>query len=509
MSKKQKQLQELQAKKNQEFHKMNVIDRRKFIQRTGMMLGTLGVSSVVQLETMEKLSKKILGSSVAHAQSLGFDRILLSFHYRAGFLSTASVGNHTSNQASAHPHQNQPYRVNQAQSYSTSDMPVILPNYNSDLGKYVEGIAKITTKESTGHTKNHRGFNQSGTNLASMAAAAYQGSTTITNPLVFGDMGSFEFNSPNAETQLSNVTNIANFVNQFEQKIFKAGDGSTISQAVMSDFANVIGSRFESDIIKAVKQAGADVAIAADKSARSLMAQSIADQLNPNSSYNQSFKNAMLNGLPSEPGRLETILSPVDAIITGLRAIQAGITPPAMAVLFQFRDSHQFTRSAGTAPNTNGLGYATADMGHYIAMLQYNLFEILTGSRSITNPVSSPIPGKTVAEALINIEISEFARSIKVNGASNTNASIGDNGDGESDVIRVSTPRVVGDTNPYFKPGSRGGVTSGGSGIYVNPSTGQINSSTKPDGGYVFGTFAKILGLPQMGKPHMTGITKS
>ncbi|MEZ4846689.1 MAG: hypothetical protein R2877_07080 [Bdellovibrionota bacterium] len=65
---------------------MDDVSRRKFIQSVGIFMSVLTIPSMIRLETMSKISKKLFGNSMAFAQSGVYHaKIKLAFYARAGY----------------------------------------------------------------------------------------------------------------------------------------------------------------------------------------------------------------------------------------------------------------------------------------------------------------------------------------------------------------------------------------------------------------------------------------
>ncbi|MEZ4846682.1 MAG: hypothetical protein R2877_07045 [Bdellovibrionota bacterium] len=54
------------------FHKMDDVSRRKFLQSLGYFLTAMSVPTMIRLDTLSSISKKIFGNSMAFAQSGSF-----------------------------------------------------------------------------------------------------------------------------------------------------------------------------------------------------------------------------------------------------------------------------------------------------------------------------------------------------------------------------------------------------------------------------------------------------
>ncbi|MCB1197228.1 MAG: hypothetical protein KDK51_02575 [Deltaproteobacteria bacterium] len=481
-------------KQNIALHKMDDESRRAFIRQCGIFMSVFGVSSLVRLETMEKLSKKIFGSATAFAQSSGSNpyptlqigmRAGPSLSYIVGF-QTADYDVNAGNTLPGFKYMNQPYSpADTVRVATTNGADLVVPSYNSGLTTYANGIsANHSYAAASGHTSVHVSVCGDGNqNVMSLAAEQSTASPILTNPLSFTRINDVEYPTNNAVYAPQYITNVDDFVNQFVEQEIVAGDGSQLSAAVKESLFTVLSQSYNDQIEKALKtEEKQEIMRVNDKGALSLLQADFRTQLDPNSGFNTDFRNAIANGLPNTNG-MTFGADPVESIVTALRAWSLGIVYPYSAIQVRIADGHNFQRHALAAKNdttgngTDGLGgggYLTARTGQFVGVLIKNILDVFSGATSLTNELTniySPGQPWSTDNAQVNVH-EEFCRRDEVLGTDD-NGMTGNNADGDNIAVGVFCSNVNQTHLPHT--GSHGGIQSttptNKQRVYYDPST--------------------------------------
>ncbi|MEZ4704528.1 MAG: hypothetical protein R3A11_04955 [Bdellovibrionota bacterium] len=351
MNKHSNKILSAKQKENLPLHKLNDMDRRKFILSVGSFMAAFGVPSIIRFESMEKLSKKVFGSSVAYAQSSGA-RKFITFRWRPGMPFRSMHPFETDANASL-------TNPNRALHFSSglvsvannvTNMPTInfSPQSAPHLSSHAQKIALFDGIDSAiSHTqlspeigKSDYGF------LSYWAAVQGAGSGTILpNPISFADT-----NRVNMSMQLSasvsnatkaaqysakylptNYTNFSPLYNQFKQFDIKAKDGSTLSAGLKSNLINALGNFFNDEIQNKLRYSKyPELAKASQDQAATALAASFGDLLNPDSSQNSS-RLALIragNAQNNDPNnsRFTTVVDFDKFMVVALNAIEIGLT---------------------------------------------------------------------------------------------------------------------------------------------------------------------------------------
>lgn len=524
--KKKKTNQSINLKENLPLHKMDDGSRRHFLKQCGIFMTVFGVSSLVRLETLEKLSKKIFGSSMAFAQnsgSLNGTRPCMIIGSRAGLNLAAITGWQTSDLAidlgasdgSGYFAMNQPYAPASTVRVATPNGPdLVVPSYNSNLTNYAGSIfanhryAVGPGGHRADHTSSCTGARDN--NLLSMCAEQAGLNTILTTPLAFVNPNSVEFTSMNPIYAPNYITNLTNFVNQFVEETITAPDGTSLNPEIRNELFQALAQSYSNQIEAALgtSQAGGSL-LQNNQGALALLQTNYQNVLSPTSGYNTQLRNALLAGLPGNTNGINMAVNAVDATITGLRAMQLGITPPYFAINISMQDAHNLRQHARDAElNAGGFGadglgnngYVTARVGQYAGGLIYNTLNIMSGVTPLDNPVDNPFtPGSSWAANQFMIQLhTEFSRSPRIIIDSDGTTAV-DNPDGNNGQLLIGCADV---NQNIFATGSFGGFENVNltqqRNLYWNPSNNTHGPTGSPDmARSAFSDAAKALGLTE------------
>ncbi|MEZ4704527.1 MAG: hypothetical protein R3A11_04950 [Bdellovibrionota bacterium] len=478
-------------KENLPLHKLNDMDRRKFITSVGSFMAAFGVPSMIRLESMEKLSKKVFGSSTAFAQGSGV-RKFVTFRWRQGmpFRSMHPFINDQVGQTNA----------NRALHFSTGfssvtnpvngNMPAI--NFSPQSAPYLTSHAgKIAMFDAISSASNHTPLSpevgRSNYGFLSYWAAvqASGGGTLIPNPIAFVDE-----NRVNIKMQLAaNVsssqkaaqygaqylpTNYGSFAplyNQFKQFDIKAKDGSTLSAGLKSNLINALGNFFNDEIQNKLKYSKyPELAKASQEQAATALAASYGDLLNPDSSLNAS-RLALIrtgNAQNNKPNsRFDTIVDYDKFMVVALNAMEVGITN-WFEFMIDTGDWHSRKQKI-----SDGLGNgANSDQGRVALYFSQILGNALTNIGS----------GKEWDIDPVFVSVDDHQRGALIG------ADFPDKGSNSVYVIDSQTPSK-------FVPGIYGNVPTSGNLMAWNVNTGGNTMSNLYPSTSALAAYAYILGI--------------
>jgi hypothetical protein len=465
MKKKIKTLQDhiQEMKKTKELlplHKMDELSRRNFIQSVGIFLGGLMVPSMIRLETMSNLSRKILGNSTAFAQGFGSGPLDLHIYLRSGFSSRYLVGYYGDDGVLA-ANANVPWATG-VTSTATGDMPVILPPNAQNLVPFAGAIQHIVAENTSGHTEYFQCSQRPGMGelLALRAAteddAGYK--PLLSTPFVFGNTQNVAVQDlPSTLTSFTPMafSSIANAYQQFSPLTLTTNQGNTLTTTLRNTLLGIVGSKFEDDVTKGVLQKDTALITSASDQTVKILKTNYSDELNPN---NDAGTMALLTaGLGSQGNLSVSGMNPAQAMYVMIKQAVLGVGPMTAGMIGSTGDWHDINALAAG----DGSGDDREVTGEYIAKL-------------IANVVSAAQAGTWENPNGTNLEIrvhvhSEFSRTIALTGTANDN-----NGDGQG-----CTSLVIGsDTSQTdFKPGCYGGTNTTSQEVGFNASTNEHSSS--------------------------------
>ncbi len=446
-----------EMKKNKEqlpLHKMDELSRRNFIQSVGAFLGALMVPSMIRLETMSNLSRKILGNSTAFAAGFGSGPLDLHIYLRAGFPSRYITGYFGDDGVLASD-ANVPWATG-VTSTATGDMPVILPPNAQGLVPFAGAIQHIVAENSTGHTEYFQCTQRPGMGelLALRAAteddAGYK--PLLSTPFVFGNASNVAVQDlPSTLTAFTPTAfnTVANAYQQFSPLALTTNQGNTLTDSLRNTLLGIVGSKFENDIKKGVLKKDATLITSASEQTVKILKTNYADELNP---ANDAPTMALLTaGLGGQGNLSVSGMNPAQALYVMIKQAVLGIGPMTAGMIGTTGDWHNFN----TLPAGDGNGDQREVTGEFIATL-------------ITNAISAAQAGTWENPNGTNLEIrfhihSEFSRTIALGGTAND-----DNGDGQG-----CTSLVIG-SNPAqtdYKSGCYGGTNASSQEVGFNPTT--------------------------------------
>ena len=457
-------------------HKMDDFSRRNFIQSVGTFLAGLTIPSIIRLETMSSLSKKIFGDSMAFAQTGGFGReILFLINIRSGFQSTSVVSMY-GHDGAVPIDINMPWTTG-ITSWTTSGMPVILPPNAQGLVPFVGGIQHIMGKSRSGHTEYLQSTQRAGMGELTALRAATEDKAgykpLISSPFLFGNAGlAATQDLPSTLVPYTPVTfgSIASAYNLFSPIALTTNQGNSLTNSLRTSLLGIISSKFEKDVTKGVLQKDKDLIQTNSDQTVKILKSNFSAGLNP--ANEPDVMDDLSAGLVSM-GRLSMGgIDPAEAMYVGIKQAILGVGPTVVAMNISSGDWHGTNNLAAG----DGAGDEREVAGRYLAKLFENVltlaqagtWESLAGQSSIVTAMVS----------------SEFGRTILLGGQAND-----DNGDGQSDFSLTLTS----DTSPNFLPGCFGGTNATGQEVGFNPtSLAHAASIAYPEPDTMFGHKLKL-----------------
>ena len=444
------------------FHKMDDVSRRKFLQSLGYFLTAMSVPTMIRLDTLSSISKKIFGNSMAFAQSGSFASkpIVCKLITRLGYAFNQWVlGCYTGNPNATFVRQNTPwmnsyYNANPAIATTVGNgLPVFLPPPSrSLLSGYVNGIQNFSSIQGFGpHDAHFRKSWATGKGNMTMWRAKTEidsgSNTVISAPLAFGDAEIVPdyFDAP-ANLQPYKTTpyaSIPNIYNQFTTPTFLTNQGTNISAGLRTQLLAVSGNKFAEDIAKSLYQKNSEQLLAANAQSLQILATNYRDALNPSHPDNAATM-AMLNaGLPAAT-RIECAVNIPQAIFVGMQAANLGITPRIFEILIYTNDWHIDTQ----LPSANQATWEATDRwksARYLSQLIANTFTAINSGVWINS-----VTGNN--EILDFTHDSEFTRGLNIGEDNEGGLDNPDNYLNAQCIISSDNETTV-----RFKPGSFGG----------------------------------------------------
>jgi hypothetical protein len=444
------------------FHKMDDVSRRKFLQSLGYFLTAMSVPTMVRLDTLSSISKKIFGSSLAFAQTGSFASkpIVCKIITRLGYAFNQWVlGCYTANTNATFARQNTPwmnsyYNANPAIATTVGNgLPVFLPPPSRGLlSPYVNGIQNFSSIQGFGpHDAHFRKSWSTGKGNMTMWRAKTEidsgSNTVISSPFAFGDAEIVPdyFDAP-ANLQPYKTTpynNIANIYNQFSTPQFLTNQGTNISAGLRSQLLAVSGNKFAEDIAKSLYKKNSEQLLAANAQSLQILATNYRDALNPSHPDNAATM-AMLNASLPAPTRIECAVNIPQSIFVGMQAANLGITPRIFEILIYTNDWHIDTQ----LPSATQATWEATDRyrsARYLSQVIANTFTAINSGAWINS-----VTGQN--EILDFTHDSEFTRGLHIGQDDEGGLDNPDNFLNAQCIISSNNT-----TNVRFKPGSFGG----------------------------------------------------
>jgi hypothetical protein len=441
----------------QNLEKMDPMSRRKFIKNIGFALTALSVPTLVRLETMEKISKKLLGSSLAFAQEANQDFFFIVTS-RGGHPFTSVIGNQTDHtphhverntQSSHHIFQN---------SATNNGVAINIPQYDgadsNPLNAHRHSIQACSTFMPT---QGHRSAfamaglagGQAGNPL--IWASEQKQSETLGNIVAFhrGPDGDETMNLPaNKAAHHPEFHSINSVVNKYKELEITNRQGDPVIAEKRNALFQALNNRFQQDVEKAIRANDKKGSINNfNEKALAALKEDYSNLLDPNSGDNTAVRNHMDTSMAA-PGKIDGDGSGVmhRAFITAMRLMENGITPNYALWNNNGGDWHNNRDYAGDLSNgdtnvtINGAGTPQGESAIYIAEALNNM---LTSADFFTGGGFTP--------TIHVIFMTEFIRN------QYHNSSSFDNPDGGAGglIYASSDPAFTG-----FKSGSFGGTSS-------------------------------------------------
>lgn len=440
-------------------HKMDDVSRRQFIQSVGTFMAALTIPSMIRLETMSKLSRKIFGSSMAYAaNAFSGGNVVIEIKLRSGFNLRWPFGIYGDDSQLA-VNANVPWDTGVTANAAGSNS-VILSPAGASLAPYAKGIQYVQGKSMGGHMATFSSSWIAGLGETTALAAATEiqsgSKTLLPTPFAMGDPNSVAVQ--NIPTSLQDHTPLAfnsinDVVNTFKPINMVTNQNTTLTDQVKEDLLGVIGNQFTGDIMAGVKEKDRDVVTAANDQSLSILQKGYNQQLDPNNSANAAKMTALtannLNGLGQ--GNLSVSgMNPAQAVFVLIQAATLGITPMNSVIIGSTGDWHSFTG----LPSTNSTNDPRFTTGRYIATLLSN----------ICSAASSGLWKNRDTGATQHVTIvlaSEFTRTLTLGGNND------DDGDGGTDAVVTVNSNI---SQKDFKAGTFGGCNSSGAALGYNAS---------------------------------------
>ncbi len=403
-------IQQKHAKKETlAFHKMDDVSRRQFIQSIGTFLGVLSVPSIIQLETMSKISKKLFGNSLAFSQGSGATgpmNIITGF--RAAYDMSWIVA---TDQFYTHPNHNRPWGQNLITTGGTSSGVNLNLNPHAGMFRtsgYQNSIQLIRCIESGGpHQAYFPSIYESGYGWLPCMAAKQQYDEGLGSILKAGfgfyDPTLVAINDVPANLQdfvPTQFTNIQTVLNQFTPTTFETNQGTTIPTTLMKRFVEIQEGNFAGEFAKALYQKDKDKFLNFNQESNKILLKNFRASLDLDDPSNSAAKAALTAGLPAIPfGNLGNVpvtallestfsvsINPVYAWFAGIQAFMLGITPAQIFCNFRTSDWHNLLQQPAGV-NDTGVGDKRQTTGEYFAKLIYNFCEAANNGIFV-NPTS-------------------------------------------------------------------------------------------------------------------------
>lgn len=452
------------------FHKMDDTSRRQFIKSIGYFMAAFSVPSVIRLETMSKISKKIFGNSMAFAATNPFEnRILIADYKRAGYPFMPSIVACASDDDPATPaNRNISFAPDTVVSTATtSGLAVKLPPHSAGLAPYANGIQGIQCFSSSGgHTEMFNGTYVAGSCELISARAKSEidagAQTLLTQP--FGYFNPQDFAVQNVPAMLAtyapaNYSNVNTVANLFTPPTLSTSQGNALSSTLKKNIFAAMESQFSKDVEKALYEKNKDLFKASNTQAFNILSANYQAALDP--AQNATIMNQLTAGLPTQT-RMNCVVNPAQAVFQIITAANLGITPRVGLIGFTTSDWHDDNELFTTG--NAGAGTTRSASAAYIARLIQNVFDTAAGG-AWTNPNTDE---NEIIEWVI---ASEFTRTNMINGVANGDP---DNGDGQTNAtLYLCSDPTLG----RVKAGSFGRIGTGGQTVGFSTSTLTHSSS--------------------------------
>lgn len=476
--------------------KMDDVSRRQFIQSVGTFLAVMNVPTLIRMETMSNISKKLFGSSTAFAASnpdAGPMRIVTSI--RAGF-ETSWIG---PTYATANfPLANRAWANNTLVSMTgTSGVPTVVNPHAAmflSSGYQNSMVFNGAVQAESNHTNYFNSMYKAGIGeQISMATKSYhdQGTAAIAKtapgfynkdlvavqevPMSLSEYVPTEFHDTNS------------MLNLFTSPTFKTNKNKTIVASMMNRITAAQQAGFDKLMDKSLLQKDKGVFTAANAQANKVLTKNLRQVMDLDDPSNSAIKAALTANVPSTPTRpgsgllLPTIINQtsIDPIKAWFGAIQGfiyGGFVPLIYLAFDTSDWHgvQTQQPASGSDNNDPRTLC----GAYMARLIFNFCEAANNGM-FTNPVTGQ---NQILDFWVNG--GEFGRSAHI--------FTDDNPDGGIDGYAHITSEK---NTSRFLTGSLGGENASGQTFGFNPTT-KINSTSISlfRNEVHFGMLAKFLG---------------
>lgn len=468
-----KEKKTINFKESLPLHKYNDWDRRQFIRNVGLFLGAFGIPSVIQTETMEKISKKVFGSATAWAQS-GSAPPSIIIGLRAGYNYRWVVG--WQDEAQGMPlvnNMNTPFAPQDCTTINTSsgNNLVLTPASAPFLSAHADNIALTDCSiNKHGHSSEFHVIGERGPGANFAVSAAAQSNAQLKNPLIFGNSNRVSFKNNGgygAAYGASKFKSVQQFIDGFSQFTLN-GMNDTQTTSVLS----ILTTRFATMIESLLKESPSQSAVAAanDTTGQQLLT-SLGAQLAAVNTDN-------FGGNISKPRVFREEVNWGEVIGVGIQAMSLGLTN-SLCIADNTQDWHNRIADPNRSP---GNGTPQRDSAEYIAQI---LGALMTQAKS----GNFMLNGQPISESLRVVMVSEFGRTPK-------DSKGGDNGDGGGNNVLFMGPTSVINAGSFAKLDenntNRRGRTMG------IGSNGQfVSRQNSPD--QLAATVGRFLGLDLMG----------
>lgn len=456
------------TRQNLPLHKMCDVSRRQFIQSVGTFLGMVGLPAIIQTETMSKLARKVLGSSLAFADDFT-SLVRPSIHLRSGYNLSWIVAHQKHN----YDRINAPWAEVSYQSFvgNNPGVPLVLPPHSTILSPYAKSIQMISAIKSEGnHTHLFNGSHKIGIgNLVAMRAKTeIDGglSPLLKTPTAFYDPTLVGLN--NSSSDLADYTptpylRINDFINLFDPLHLQTNQGTTISDSIRDKLFTVQANKYADDLNKSALTKNQQFNLSTSDQAYTILRlqNNLKTKLDIHDPSNSAIKNILYTGNWYDPNDeentvpmggngfpLNTVsgqsitIDPVAALFAMVQSSLLGISPFVSALGLRAGDWHDMNYLRTDPANANDARAPTAE---FFANLIFYLLEA-ANSGSWTNPF-------TGSDVKIMLAFhSEFTRSFDI-GLDENDA------DGGSNNMLVCHSDI---NQTLFKSGSYGGIDSSG-----------------------------------------------
>ena len=443
----QEHLQALKDKKEiLPLHKMDDVSRRQFIQSVGIFMAALTVPSIIRLETMSKISRKVFGSSLAYAANpYSSGDVNITIDLRSGFRFTDWIGGTYGRQTNIPSNANLPWNSVDSSTVSGSQTLVLPPG--SPLGAFAKGIINVEGSTGTvqGHSPNFNGTFIAGqgekTAWRAFSESTSGATTLLKQPFFFGDTTQFSLqNVPVSLTPYAPIAfkSINDAINTFKPIDMITNQNTTLSTSIKNSLMAAIGSQFSTDIMAGVKETGKDAMVAANQQSLDILQKGYYDQLNPANPANSATVTMLKDSLPTPGNANMAGVNPAEAIFVIMQAATLGISPMIGSLGFTTGDYHAFIAQPSGSFSTD----PRSTTGFFLAQLAANLCKAASGGAWKNRDTGS------TQHVKISFA-SEFVRTVDL-GSDNA-----DDGDGAREGMLCISSNV---NQTAYKAGSYGGT---------------------------------------------------